>query len=461
MSRSADNLKGSNTQHLLQLPDEDNLETMEDSDNGAQQMPNTGATTNAATETAAAGAATTTTQQLPNSGAATAATGYGGMQQLPEAVPGAVNVAATTSTSTGDDAIDRHNVNGVQQLPGAVAALPSTGYHSIDSTNLNVAQRLPTIGEARPGGVNVAALPSGYHPLDSNNVYGIQQLPTIGEGLSGATNVAASPSHRKTRSLVATPTHGGQHRRRRNNPHHRRRSSIGEFLEVIGEDVRLEGKALKSVWTHELEEGHLGQRYFMDMNITRSLSILPEDILEFADEAVNRSERRGGLTNPLLEGEYATPPPIPHTPAASLGSYLALLAAVLAVSSNGTAVSLLHNVHPAMRLFWRMTAVSFVLSFFAIKTMVKQQREQQHFLPKLTWSQWLLFGAAAVCFFLHTLLLFTALTLTSIGNVVILANSQALLLVLGKALTGHHIVFLEGMGVFLACKSCEFCLGFG
>jgi len=46
------------------------------------------------------------------------------------------------------------------------------------------------------------------------------------------------------------------------------------------------------------------------------------------------------------------------------------------------------------------------LSFFAIKTMVKQQREQQHFLPKLTWSQWLLFGAAAVCFFLHTLLLF-------------------------------------------------------
>ena len=443
MHTSQDNLNGANTQPFL--PDEDTLATMEE----------------ATTATATVAAATAAPAPTP----AAPGTGYEGA-----ALPGAVNVAV--SASTGHDSIDSNSANVVQQqptsgvYPGAMdeAAAPSIGYGVIDSNNLNGAQQLPNtlpeaaatrdfLGELPQFNKSGTALPGAAATRDELGE--LPQFHNSRPGLPGAMGAAASPSHRKTRSMAAAPTHAGQHRRRRGNPHHRRRSSIGEFLEVIGEDAKYEAKALKSVWTHELEEGDLGQRYFLDMNITRSLSILPEDILEFADEAVNRRERRGNLTNPLLECQNATPQPIPHTPTASLGSYLALGAAVLAVSSNGTAVSLLHDVHPAMRLFWRMTAVSCVLSSFAIKTMVKQYREEQQFFPKLTLSQWLLFGAAAVSFFLHALLLFTALTLTSIGNAVIMANSQALLLVLGKALTGHHVVFLEGMGVLIACKSCE------
>ena len=228
-------------------------------------------------------------------------------------------------------------------------------------------------------------------------------------------------------------------------------------MEIINEGVQEETRILHETWKAELEEGDRGNRFFLDMSITRSLSVLPDDILEFAHEAVeNLSERDSSTFNPLLS---ETPTIIPHTPEASLGSYAALLSAVLAVSSNATALAMLHDVHPALKLFWRMTAVATVLSFFALKTMIKRYREEEQFFPKLTPSQWLTFGAAAVCFFVHTLLAFTALTLTSIGNAVIGANSQALLLVLGKLLTGQEVVFLEGLGVLLAFGGCILCAG--
>lgn len=265
------------------------------------------------------------------------------------------------------------------------------------------------------------------------------------------------PSHRKTRSLFSDmPNIMGRGNGRSGGggtSHHRARSSIGDMLLTINEGVQVEAHALQETWKNELEEGDLGNRYFLDMNLTRSLSVLPEDITEFAREAaISLSERN---YDQLSGGEPATP--IPHTPKASFSSYAALLSAVLAVSSNGTALALLHDVHPALKLFWRMTAVAVLLSFFAIRTMMRQYREEGHFFPKLTPSQWFTFGAAALCFFCHTLLAFTALTLTSIGNAVIGTNSQALLLVLGKALTGQTVVFLEGAGVVLAFGGCILC----
>jgi hypothetical protein len=253
--------------------------------------------------------------------------------------------------------------------------------------------------------------------------------------LLAGNEVTGTPGgHRKTRSLFATPT------QRRRGRHHRHQSSIGQFLETIGEGVYGEARMVKKAWKTELNEGDSGRRFFLDMTMSRSLSVLPEDIPQFAEEAVGHRRRGSSLmigVTPITEEEQelAPPPePIAVTPVASVSSYAALLGAVFAVSSNGTALAKLHEVHPALKLFWRMTAVAAVLSVFAIKTMVKKKREEQAFFPKLSLSQWLTFGSAAVCFFLHTLLLFTALTLTSISNAVIFANSQSLLLVLGKLL---------------------------
>lgn len=255
--------------------------------------------------------------------------------------------------------------------------------------------------------------------------------------------------HRKTQSLIDTIPVGTPRRHR--GRHHRHRSSIGQLMETIGEDVKAEAKVVRHAWKRELEEADLGHRYFLDMNLTRSLSVLPEDIWEFTKEAAGVE-----IETPLVEVGQPHEQ-IDHTPKATLSSYLALLSAVLAVSSNGSALALLHGVEPAIKLFWRMSAVTLILSFFAIRTMARQYQTDGHFFPKLTAGQWMTFLAASIAFFAHTLLLFTAFTLTSIGNAIIGANSQALLLVLGKLFTGQTVVWMEGGGVLVAFAGCVLC----
>ena len=300
----------------------------------------------------------------------------------------------------------------------------------------------------------------------SDNLKGTEETSILGNGatetenlLSGAEGGIQSsndelkgsgrPSgHRKAHSMFATPT---APEKRTVRGHHRHKSSIGQLMETIGEGVKAEYKEVHEAWHTEMQESVKGKRYFLDMSMCRSLSVLPEDIAEFEEEATGHRRRRSSIT-----GEIE---PINRTPGAGISSYMALLGAVIAVSSNGTALALLHEIHPALKLFWRMSAVAVVLSFFAIKTMVKQYKEEGKFLPKLTGSQWMTFLSASVCFFLHTLLLFTALTMTSIGNAVIGANSQALLLVLAKLVTGQEVVWMEGFGVLVAFAGCILCSG--
>eukprot|EP00493_Phyllostaurus_siculus_P003184 UN03198 len=134
------------------------------------------------------------------------------------------------------------------------------------------------------------------------------------------------------------------------------------------------------------------------------------------------------------------------------GPYLALLLAVLAVSSNGSALSLLHGVEAPLKLYWRMVATALVLSPFALRTMSKTGG-----LPKLTVAQWFTFLGAAIGYTGNGLLYIYALQYTSIGNVVIGANSQAILLILGKLIMGQEVVLMEGGGVLLAFMGCILC----
>jgi drug/metabolite transporter (DMT)-like permease len=106
-------------------------------------------------------------------------------------------------------------------------------------------------------------------------------------------------------------------------------------------------------------------------------------------------------------------------------------------------------------VFWRMTTTALVLSTFAFRVICKDG------FPVLTIGQWVTFTAAAVCFFLQTLLFYFALEYTSIDNAVIGANSQALLLILGKFFAGERVVLLEGLGVLLAFGGCLLCAGRG
>ena len=207
-------------------------------------------------------------------------------------------------------------------------------------------------------------------------------------------------SHRKTQSLWEIPTGGPKHRGR----HHRHKSSISELftsmgsgLESIAEDVMSEARLVRESWQTEMRDAQTGKTFFLDMNMTRSLSILPEDLPLVVEETT-------GLHVSLKDGEQQPPPLTKY------GPYLALLGAVLAVSSNGSALSLLHGVEAPLKLYWRMTATALVLSPFAGRAMHKLGG-----LPALTFSQWLTFIGAVIGYTGNGLLYIYALQYTSIG----------------------------------------------
>jgi drug/metabolite transporter (DMT)-like permease len=77
--------------------------------------------------------------------------------------------------------------------------------------------------------------------------------------------------------------------------------------------------------------------------------------------------------------------------------------------------------------------------------------------PKLTFGGWTTFLASSAFLTLTTLAFYTALEYTTIGNAVIYANSQALLLIVGKVFIGETIHVLEGCGVIVAFTGAILC----
>jgi drug/metabolite transporter (DMT)-like permease len=71
-------------------------------------------------------------------------------------------------------------------------------------------------------------------------------------------------------------------------------------------------------------------------------------------------------------------------------------------------------------------------------------------MPKLSLGQWLTFFAAIVCYSSQCTLYVKSLEYTTPGNATIYANSQALLLILGKALVGEHVQWMEAFGAIVA-----------
>lgn len=205
--------------------------------------------------------------------------------------------------------------------------------------------------------------------------------------------------HRRTQSLFADIPTGPRHVGRR----HRQRSSFGEIFQsfsgsvengLIGiqEGIEFEAELLRTTWQQELRDADEGKTYFLDMSMTRSLSVLPETIPDFVEEAVGiEVQREANVFLPAV----------------------GLVAAVFSVSSSGTALALLDHVPPPMKLYWRMTCTSLVLIPFVCKTIRKKG------FPHLKGNLWVTFAGACISFTCYALLLVLALELTSIGNAVI------------------------------------------
>jgi drug/metabolite transporter (DMT)-like permease len=104
-----------------------------------------------------------------------------------------------------------------------------------------------------------------------------------------------------------------------------------------------------------------------------------------------------------------------------------------------------------MKQYWKMTASWVAMSPLAIHYFRKEG------IPKLSLMGWFTFVAAIVCYSTSNVLFVTSLEYTTIGNAVIYANSQALLLIFGKACVGDRIHCLEGVGVLIAFTGAILC----
>ena len=252
----------------------------------------------------------------------------------------------------------------------------------------------------------------------------------------------AAHGHRKARSVdlgVSTHRDRRTHLADIKTRHRKHMSSISELmshLEPVREDFAGTAKSLGQSFRRRLESMDRGDTGFFDMTLTRSLSVLPDDLDELIQEV--------GAT--VAAGETAR---VAFAP--PLFQYLALLAAVAAVSSNTTALHMLHGVSAPPKLYWRMTASYVALAPFAIHNV------WIHGFPRLSLSGWVTFAAASMTYSAQGCFFYSALDFTTIGNAVIYGNSQALLLIVGKAFVGEPIHFFEGMGVIIAFSGAILC----
>ncbi|CAJ1941133.1 unnamed protein product [Cylindrotheca closterium] len=277
-----------------------------------------------------------------------------------------------------------------------------------------------------------------------------------GQQVKVAAQAPPLPTHRKVVSLFAG---SNPHQRRTRPPrgggrggaHHRSLSSFSDMYHAVrdypmGEDMRQVGDDIKSGFVHNMRELDQGKNLFLDMSMTRSLSVLPEDISDFAFE----------LTTPRhkAEEEYEQEEEDEITktlPPTTLFHYLGLFLAVFAVSSKATCFHMLDDVEAPLKQYWKMTATSVFLLPFAVHLYRNEG------LPQLSLWQWITFMAAIVCYSVQAVLFVKALEYTTVGNACIYANSQALILILGKGCVGDPIHWLEGLGVFIAFSGAVLC----
>lgn len=255
---------------------------------------------------------------------------------------------------------------------------------------------------------------------------------------------APTKTHKKSVSLFAsTPPLGSMPRRR----HRKNKSSLSDMYHAIKEypireDFQNVSDELKRHFVHDLEDMDRGKVGFFDMNMTRSLSVLPEDIADLAKE----NSRRTLETTAEEDEEKST-----SANNTDLFHYGALFLAVFAVSSKSTAFHMLDPVPAALKQYWKMAATSVGL----LPLFIRQYRK--HGLPTLSPVLWATFVAAIICYSVQGILFVKALEYTTVGNACIYANSQALLLIIGKAVIGESIHWMEGLGVVMAFAGAILC----
>jgi drug/metabolite transporter (DMT)-like permease len=222
----------------------------------------------------------------------------------------------------------------------------------------------------------------------------------------------------------------------------------------------------------------------MDMGIARNLGVLPSDIADaallyeppqaacqigVAPNACNLFPYdvvHNNIITPVQEmkpqSESEAPPEektttspeektkAPTTPP-PISAYLFLLMAILSISATGPFFNVQHNVDAVMKIFWRNCATNVILLPMCIMGILDEG------WPKLDQSQWVGVFLAGLSYSALGLFFVLSLDYTSVGNAMILYNSQLLLLMFGKFFVGEPISHLEFSGAMVAFTGAVFC----
>eukprot|EP00934_Nitzschia_sp_Nitz4_P000675 Nitzschia sp. Nitz4//scaffold13_size275219//22564//24186//NITZ4_000839-RA/size275219-processed-gene-0.124-mRNA-1//-1//CDS//3329535909//675//frame0 len=224
---------------------------------------------------------------------------------------------------------------------------------------------------------------------------------------------------------------------------------LGELIEEVHNIAEVVMEELQEVAAEE-------EAPFLEMGLARSLSLLPSDVVELANMLPQmvasaaedqQDDSTGGdvwevSDDGKMVDEVVRPP---------IAAYILLFVAAISLSAVGPLLDMQLNATSNMKATWRMLGTGIFLFPFAVSQFSKTG------FPQLTIPQWTTFLLSAASY--NFMVLFFALSLdyTSVGNSVILANSMALIMLIGKLFVGEHISFLEGGGALVAFGGAILC----
>jgi drug/metabolite transporter (DMT)-like permease len=246
--------------------------------------------------------------------------------------------------------------------------------------------------------------------------------------------------------------------------------------ESLAEGFLEEAKDVAEAFVEELNEADDGDTFFLDMSLVRNISILPDDMVRVAEatapEALFLQQQQQTASPssvsasasatedmmmmdpeklPLIEKNDATMM-MTSSITIPLSAYILLATAVVALSSIGPLLNLQGGIHPVLKVYWRMSATAMILGPFAAYSVYNEGLPQTLDAP-----QRLTLLITAACYATMCVGFVLALEYTAVGNAVILANSQSVLLLVGKLFVGQRILPLEAAGAVLAFVGAALC----
>ena len=227
-------------------------------------------------------------------------------------------------------------------------------------------------------------------------------------------------------------------------------TSNGMETEIAALDVPGLAHDFKESMLEELHDAKESDLHYLEMGLTRSLSILPQDVV---DAAMVVEPSHAPLSNDEDESDLEWNAPAKPEPATRIptSAYLLLLVAIVSLSSIGPLLELQEGATSCMKVVWRMFGTSLLLSPLALWDV------HQHGWPKLNQSQWTAFLLGTACYDVLTVSFILSLSYTAVGNAVILSNSLSLILLVGKLCVGDPISSLEGYGALIAFGGAVLC----